>query len=142
MTPPRVETVSAVLDAFVGLDAEECVSHMTDDILLRPSAFMTGKGEYRGREEILEGFAEMIADLEARGERFRVKVFHHYLDELDEDKVLSLCQLTITRDNGDEYGTDIAYLWRMEGDKVAELNAWLDHAEGLRQLQFPVEADA
>jgi hypothetical protein len=71
-------------------------------------------------------------DVEVRGERF-------FVDWEQPDKVLTLGQVTITRASGDQFGTEIAYLWTLVDDKVSELRTWLDHAEGMRQLKEPLE---
>ena len=112
---------------------------MTDDVVLRPSAFITGRGEYRGREDVLAGFAEMVKTLEDAGERVQVRLQEHFAEQSDPDRVLSLCQLTIFRANGEQFGTEIAYLWTLRDGRVAELDAWLDHKEGFRQLEDPVK---
>jgi ketosteroid isomerase-like protein len=140
-SPARVRTVAAILDAFAARDAEAFVAEMTEDVRLAPSAFITGKNEYRGRQEVLDGFAEMERNLEASHESVRVRPVQYYLDEADDDIVLVLAQITITRANSEEFGTEIAYLWTMAGDRVAELQAWLDHGEGVRRLTSPVEVD-
>lgn len=138
---PQVDTVSAILDAFAEQNADDFVSHMTDDVVLRPSAFITGRGEYRGRVDILAGFAEMLETLADAGERVQVRPLEHFAEQGDADTVLSLCRLTIFRANGEQLGTQIAYLWTLRDGKVAELDAWLDHKEGFRQLQDPVKVE-
>jgi ketosteroid isomerase-like protein len=134
-----IDPVPAILDAFAIGDGDEFARHLTDDVVLRPSAFITGRGEYRGRADVREGFAEMQRDLADRGESAQVTVYRQFWDRADEARVLTLAHVTITRANGDQFGTEIAYLWRVVDGKVAELAAWLDHDEGLSQLVDPVE---
>ena len=131
----------AIIDAFGARDTEAFVGHMTEDVVLEPSAFITGRGRYEGRSDILIGFAEMERDLAAQGEQVTLRGFRHFVEEGDPNVVLSLGFVTITRANGDEFGTEIAYLWTLSGDKVSRLRTWLDHAEGFAQLSEPVEAE-
>jgi ketosteroid isomerase-like protein len=138
-TPEILSPVIAILTAFDARDAEAFVSHMTEDVLLAPSAFITGKGAYHGRDEVLAGFAEMEQSLAAAREDVRVQARRFFVDWEHPEKVLSLGQVTITRASGDSFGTEIAYLWTLRDGKVCELHTWLDHAEGLRQLREPIE---
>ena len=41
---------SAGFSAFASLDRDEFVSHLTEDVVFRPSAFVTGQGELHGHE--------------------------------------------------------------------------------------------
>jgi hypothetical protein len=114
---------------------------MTGDVVLEPSAFITGRGRYEGHSDILAGFAEMDRDLAANGERVTLRGFRHFIERGNPNVALSLGFITIGRSNGEEFGTEIAYLWTLSGGKVCRLRSWLDHAEGLAQLSEPVEAE-
>jgi ketosteroid isomerase-like protein len=136
----KIEAAEAVMAALADRDAELMVAQMTEDIVLRPSAYITGTGEYRGHAEIRRGMADLKRQLAENRERLRVRPNAYYLDDQQPDKVLTLARVTIVRSGGDEFGTDIAYLWTFRGDKIARLDAWLDHAEGLARLQAPRRA--
>jgi ketosteroid isomerase-like protein len=114
---------------------------MTEDVVLEPSAFITGRGHYEGRSDVLAGFADMERDLAAYGEQVTLRGFRHFIERGDPNVVLSLGFVTIRRANGEEFGTEIAYVWTLSGGKVCRLRTWLDHAEGLAQLSEPVEAE-
>ena len=135
----KLSTVMALFDAFGELDAEAFVSHLTEDVIMRPSAFVTGESEYRGHREVVESFDVIAKDLEREGKTLHLRPHALYVDRDDEDRVLALGELTIIRDGGEPFGTEVAYLHRMSGDKVAEVWTWLDHEEGLRQLAAPEE---
>jgi ketosteroid isomerase-like protein len=131
----------AIIDAFGARDTEAFVGHMTEDVVLEPSAFITGRGRYEGHRDILAGFAEMDRKLAGLGEQVMLRGFRHFIEPGNPDVVLTLGFVTIRRSNGEEFGTEIAYLWTLSGGKVCRLRTWLDHAEGLAQLSEPVEAE-
>jgi ketosteroid isomerase-like protein len=131
----------SLIEAFAARDVKRIVSHLTEDAVLEPSAFITGRGRYDGHDDVLEGFAEMEHDLAARGEDVTMRVSRYYVDREQPDLVLGLGFITITRAYGDEFGTEVAYLWTLSGDKVTRLKTWLDHAEGYAQLDDPVEVE-
>jgi ketosteroid isomerase-like protein len=133
----KLATVVAMFDAFARLDRDEFVSHLTEDVGFRPSAFVTGTGEMHGREEVRQDLAELAEQLEKSGERVVLHLLALYVDRQDENRVLALARLTIIRPSGDSFDTEAAYLHTMQGDLVAELDTWLDHREGLSQLADP-----
>jgi ketosteroid isomerase-like protein len=136
----KIETVETVMAALADRDAELMVAQMTEDVVLRPSAFITGTGEYRGHADIRRGMAELKRQLADNRERLIVRPHAYYLDDGQPDKALTLARVTIVRSGGDEFGTEIAYLWTFRDDRVSRLDAWLDHAEGLAQLRAPRRA--
>lgn len=114
---------------------------MTEDVVLQPSAFITGRGHYEGRSDVLAGFADMERDLATYGEQVTLRGFRHFVERGNPNVVLSLGFVSIRRSNGEEFGTEIAYLWTLSGGKVCQLRTWLDHDEGYAQLSDPVEAE-
>jgi ketosteroid isomerase-like protein len=135
----QLRTIRTLFDAFAALDRDAFADQLTEDVVFRPSAFLTGTGEFHGREEVRQNLAELKEQLAATGEQVRLNPVAVYLDRDDERKVLALAVLTIVRPNGESYDTEMAYLHTMEGDKVAELRTWPDHAEGMKQLGSPQE---
>jgi ketosteroid isomerase-like protein len=135
----RSRTIAAMFDAFARLDADGFVGYLTEDVDFRPSAFLTGTAEMHGRDEVRQDLERFREQLEQSGERARLHPLAFYADREDEDLLLALGRLTIIRAGGDSFDTEVAFLHRMEGDKVAELRTWLDHAEGLSQLADPEE---
>jgi hypothetical protein len=140
-TESQVETVLELLKAFRLRDIHGMLDQVTEDVDLRASAFISGSGHYEGREGMRWGFAQMERELDERHERVRLVTLKVFEDAHDEDKILALCEVTITRATGERFGSDIAYLYTMEGDLIGALATWLDHEEGLRQLGEPVEVD-
>ena len=135
----KLKVVAAMFAAFARFDHDEFARHLTEDVEFRPSAFLTGKGEFHGREEVRENLRELAGQLDESGEAIRLHPVAFYLDRRDESKVLALGNLKIIRESGESFGTEVAYLHTMRGDKVAALRTWLDHKEGLSQLASPEE---
>jgi ketosteroid isomerase-like protein len=135
----QLKTIAAMFDAFARFDGDAFVTHLTEDVDFRPSGFMTGRGEFHGREAVREDIARVKEQLEGSGERVLLRPLALYVDRDQEEKILALARLTIIRPTSESFDTDMAFLHTMEGDKVAELRTWLDHEEGLSQLSSPEE---
>ncbi len=133
----KLRTIAAMFDAFARLDADEFASHLTEDVVFRPSAFVTGKGEFIGREQVRRNLVELSE--QRGGNVVRLRPLALYVDRDDEDKILALARFTVIRPSSDSFDTDVAHLHIMRGTQVAELRTWLDHAEGLSKLARPEE---
>ena len=46
----QLRAILAMFDSFARLDADEFASHLTEDVVFRPSGFVTGRSEFLGRE--------------------------------------------------------------------------------------------
>src|SRR3954453_4931223 len=112
-TPKQVEVVASLHSTFTERDVDGFVSHLTDEAVLRPSTLIAGREEYRGIDDVRIGFGEIAKLLESSGEDVAVEPLHFYVDRADDDLVVSVAKLTITRRDGQPYSTKIAYLWRM-----------------------------
>ena len=134
----RVEIARKMVEAFARRDIEAVLPHMTEDVVVHSTPYVTGRGEYRGREAVRAGIESMATDLAGVGKRLRIVDLAYYVDGGDENRVLNLAQITIQRASGEEFGTDIAYLSTFAGDLICEVEAWLDHSEGLAHLESPV----
>lgn len=135
-----MEVVQKALAAYAMGDADGFVESMTDDAVVRPSAFISGQTEYRGRAAARQGVRDGASILSEHGNRLRLHPYATYTDAADPRRVLSLGRLTIIRSDGGSFGSDVAYLWTLDGDQIAGLDTWLDHDQGLAQLAAPVEA--
>jgi ketosteroid isomerase-like protein len=140
-SPEQVEIVASLHRTFSDRDVEGFVSHLADDAILRPSTLIAGREEYRGIEDVRVGFGEIAKLLESSGEDVLVEPLRFYVDRADEEVVVSVARVTVTRSNDSPYTTDLVYSWRMKGEKVAELGAWLDVDAGLQQLREPEEVE-
>jgi ketosteroid isomerase-like protein len=134
----KLRAIVEMFDAFGRLDADEFASHLTEDVVFRPSAFVTGISEFIGREAVRQNLVELRE--QGRGEDVvRLRPLSLHVDAEDEDRILALAVFTVIRPTSESFDTDVALLHTMRGDQVAELRSWLDHAEGLHQLSRPEE---
>jgi ketosteroid isomerase-like protein len=135
----QFRAIAAMFDAFARLDADEFARHLTEDVVFRPSGFVTGQSEFLGREAVRQNLVELR---EGRGQGedvVRLRPLALYTDREDETKLLALARFTVIRPTSDSFDTDVAFLHTMSGEQVAELRTWLDHAEGLGHLASPEE---
>jgi ketosteroid isomerase-like protein len=134
----KLRAIAQMFDAFGRLDVEAFVGNLTEDVVFRPSAFVTGTGEFIGRDAVRRNLTELRE--QGSGENVvRLRPLALYIDREDEDRILALARFTVIRPTSESFDTDVAYLHTMRGAQVAELRTWLDHAEGLRQLASPEE---
>ena len=138
----QIKVVADLHQTFTDRDADGFVSHLVEEAILRPSTLIAGREEYRGIADVRSGFGEIVEMLESRGEDVTVDPIRFYADRTDGNVVVSLAKLTVKRRDGGELTTDIAYLWRLRGEKLTELHAWLGWDEGLGQLGDPEEVSA
>jgi ketosteroid isomerase-like protein len=141
-SPEQVEVIADLHRRFTDRDIEGFVAHLADDAILRPSTLIAGREEYRGIEDVRVGFGEIAKLLESRGEDVSVEPLRFYVDRADDEVVVSVARVTVTRMDDSPYATDIVYSWRMEGEKIAELGAWLDVDAGMKQLREPEEVES
>jgi ketosteroid isomerase-like protein len=135
----QLRVIVSLFDAFARLDADEFARHLTEDVVFRPSGFVTGRGEFLGREAVRRNLIELRQQQSQMESVVRLRPLALYIDLEAEDRILALAQFTVIRPTSDSFDTDVAHLHTMEGEQVAELRTWLDHAEGLRQLASPEE---
>jgi ketosteroid isomerase-like protein len=136
----QLRAILAMFEAFARLDPDEFVVHLTEDVIFRPSGFVTGQSEFLGREAVRRNLVE-LRQRRQRGEEnvVRLRPLSLYVDREDESKILALARFTVIRPTSESFDTDVAQLHTMRGEQVAGLETWLDHAEGIRQLVSPEE---
>jgi ketosteroid isomerase-like protein len=136
----QIRVVLTLFDAFARLDADEFAGHLTEDVVFRPSGFVTGRSEFLGRESVRRNLIELREQRKQPDENVvRLRPLTLYVDREDESKILALARFTVIRPSSDSFDTDAAHLHTMRGEQVAMLETWLDHAEGIRQLTSPEE---
>ncbi len=140
-SPKQVQVVVDVHQTFTERDVPAFVTYLTDDVILRPSTLIAGREEYRGIEDVKKGFRELRDLLDSRGEDVTVEPLRFYVDRGDDDLVVSLTRVTVTRADEKPYSADLLYTWRMNGEKVAELGASLDVDAGMKQLADAEEVE-
>jgi ketosteroid isomerase-like protein len=122
-TPSQVAAVAACHRTFSDRDVDGFITHIAEDAVLRPSTLIAGGEEYRGAGDVRAGFQEIAKMLEARGEDVSVEPLHFYVDRANDDLIASHARVTLTRASDEPWSTEILYLWKMDGEKVAELGA-------------------
>lgn len=55
----KLRAIVDMFDAFGQLDAERFAGHLTEDVVFRPSGFVTGQGEFLGREALRRNLIEL-----------------------------------------------------------------------------------
>jgi len=134
------------------------------DAIERSAAFRWSGGETRVRIEVPAELAGELDDASpflplallpamCRGEDVTVEPLSFYVDRANDELIVSVARLTITRDEETPYTREMLFLWTMKGERVAELGAWLDvdaaviepgeghglaYARRLRALGLPV----
>jgi hypothetical protein len=132
--------------AFDARDADEYVSHLTEDAVVSPPGFLIGLRELQGREQVRAAFAE-FAEMLRPGRKLEVSERRYFVDRADPTRVLIVDELTVSPDTGptagpDTFGTEAALLFTITGEnKVSRLQSWQSEAEGLGQLKDPVEIE-
>jgi ketosteroid isomerase-like protein len=137
----QIEVVADLHRTFTDRDVDAFVAHLTEDAILRPSTLIAGREEYRGIEDVRVGFGEIAKLLESSGEDVTVEPLSFYVDRANDELIVSVARLTITRDEETPYTREMLFLWTMKGERVAELGAWLDVDAGLKQLREPEEVE-
>jgi ketosteroid isomerase-like protein len=137
----QIEVVADLHRTFTDRDVDGFVAHLTEDAILRPSTLIAGREEYRGIEDVRVGFGEIAKLLESSDEDVTVEPLSFHVDRANDELVASVARLTITRDEETPYTREMLFLWTMEGERVAELGAWLDVDAGLKQLREPEEVE-
>jgi ketosteroid isomerase-like protein len=140
-SPEQVQAVADMHRTFTERDVPAFITYLTEDVTLRPSTLIAGREEYHGIEDVKRGFQELRALLDSRGEDVTVEPLRFYVDRADDELVVSVARITVTRPDENPYSTDLLYIWRMDGEKVAELDASFDVETGMKQLADPEEVE-
>lgn len=139
--PPAIETARALLDASEALSPDKYLRHVTQDVVIHSPGFIMGPLEIVGHDEVRAAFERLKETLGPK-RKFFVGRRRYFLDHEDESKVLVTVQLTISDPYSHSFGTEVAMLNTMAGDKVSRVDSWTTPEEGLAQLKDPVEIDA
>src|SRR6266480_1603494 len=93
----QIEVVADLHRTFTDRDVDAFVAHLTEDAILRPSTLIAGREEYRGIEDVRVGFGEIAKLLESSGEDVTVEPLSFYVDRANDELIVSVARLTITR---------------------------------------------
>ncbi len=133
--PGNVELAKSSFDAFNRGDADAYVNSFSEDVEWEMSAFVTGRGEYRGREGVREFLTE-IERLAEQGERFRIDLTEY--EELPDGRVVAFGAARIDRAS-DPLEFDAAAIWTFGDGEIVRLEGFTSHdaarkAAGLEAL--------
>jgi ketosteroid isomerase-like protein len=118
-TEAQLRVILAMFDAFACLDADEFASHLTEDVVFRPSGFVTGTSEFLGREAVRRNLLELREQRQVRDKNLvRLWPLSLYVDREDETKILALARCTVIRPTSDSFDTDVAHLHTMRGSRL------------------------
>jgi ketosteroid isomerase-like protein len=138
----HVETIQGVAAAFDARDVDKYVSYMTEDVVIIPPGFLLGRKEMHGHEQVKAAFVEGTAALGPR-RKLTASNRRYFLDRQDGKRFLVVNELTISDPLGGElktFGTQSALVFTMTAENmVSRLEAWPTEADGLAQLEDPVE---
>ena len=138
--PTSVETVLSMLGAFDRRDPEEFVRYLAEDVVVQPPPFLMGRKEQRGPKEVAAAFDQLEETIGPDRELgFRRR--RYFIDEADERRVLVVVQLSISTGGGVPFESEAAMLAIMTEDlkHASAIRSWASEAEGLAQLEQPVE---
>ncbi len=138
---PQVRAVTGLLRAFALRDTDDVMSRVTEDVEVSAPTFIGGSDQRQGREGMREGLKEMERGLDERHERLRLTPQRLFTDESDPEAVVALCSITIIRENGESFGTDVAYFYRVEEGLISELRSHGTLEEALERLEDPAEVE-
>jgi ketosteroid isomerase-like protein len=137
-TDAQLHTVQSVFDAVALRDVDAALRTVTDDFELCTSAFITGERVFRGPEGVHHWF-ELVDGLTGSGERVTLRPYRYLGDRADPEVIVAVVSVTIGRPEGDEIGTEAAYLFGMSGERVAIVRGFMDYNDGLAELKEPFE---
>jgi ketosteroid isomerase-like protein len=83
----QLRTIVAMFEAFARLDADEFAGRVTEDVVFRPSGFVTGKGEFLGREAVRQNLIELREGQGREQNIVRLRPLALYIDRDDESKI-------------------------------------------------------
>jgi ketosteroid isomerase-like protein len=124
--PSNVELAKSSFDAFNRGDADAYVNSFSEDVEWEMSAFVTGRGDYRGREGVREFLAEIERLAEDQGEHFRMDLTEY--EELPDGRVIAFGAARIDRAN-DPLEFEVAAIWTFSEGKITRLEAYTSHDE-------------
>ena len=138
--PRSVETVLSLLEAFDRWDPDEFVRYLADDIFIQPPAFLMGRREHHGRQEVAAAFG-LLEETIGPDRELSFRQRRYFIDLADQRNVLVVVQLSISTRGGVPFESEAAMLTTLTADlqQATMIRSWPSEAEGLAQLKEPVE---
>jgi ketosteroid isomerase-like protein len=124
-----VHTVQEAFAAVSSMDEERLLAVLDPDVRWRPTAFLTGEGEYRGHEGVRRWLSG-LRELKEGGTD--VLTFTSEFDDLGDGRVLVLGDGKLRRDAG-PIRQELGWIWRIgEDGRIVEMTNYLTRAEAQR----------
>ena len=120
----NVELAKSSFDAFNRGDADAYVNSFSEDVEWEMSAFVTGRGDYRGREGVREFLAEIERLAEEQGERLKIELAEYV--ELPDGRVAAFGSARIDRAS-DPLEFESAAIWTIGDGKIVRLEGFTSH---------------
>jgi ketosteroid isomerase-like protein len=124
--PNKLELAKRSMRAFNDGDTDTYVETFAEDVEWRMSAFVTGKGAYRGREGVREFIGELEALERDHGERFEIELTE--FTEVDEQRVMGLGEARIVRSQN-PLSFEVGAIYTFAGGLIVALEGMTSHAE-------------
>jgi ketosteroid isomerase-like protein len=120
----NVELAKGSFDAFNRGDAEAYVNSFSEDVEWEMSSFVTGRGDYKGREGVREFLAEIERLAEEQGERLKIDLTDYV--ELPDGRVAAFGAARIDRAS-DPLEFESAAIWTFGDGVITRLEGFTSH---------------
>jgi ketosteroid isomerase-like protein len=121
-----VELAKSSFDAFNRGDAETYVNSFSEDVEWEMSAFVTGRGDYSGRQGVREFLAEIERLAEEQDERLKIDLTD--FEELPDGRVIAFGVGRIERAS-DPLEFEAAAVWTIEDGEIVRLEGHTSHED-------------
>ena len=135
---PVLKATEGLTRAFAEGDVEAFLSHLSEDVVYEPPAFVLGKRVLEGHDGVRKGFSDLAEQLGPEG-TFQAYPTRYCIDRADPDRLLAVTVMTINHPDGSQVRAEATAVLVARGDKIAEYRSWTDFAEARAHLQDPVE---
>ena len=135
---PVLRAAEGLAKAFAVGDVEGFLSHLTEDVVYEPPAFVIGKRVLEGHAGVRQGFSDLAEQLEP-GAAMDAYPARYCIDRADPDKLLALTVITVNHPDGRQVRAEASAVLTARGDKIAEYRSWTDFEQAQAQLSDPVE---
>jgi ketosteroid isomerase-like protein len=138
MSQQNVESVRAANDAFVAGDIETALEALDPEIEWHATVGGLDEGRvYRGREEVVQAFADYFAVWELMEMRA-----DDYIDAGGDDVVVFYHEVAKGRQSGVVAETDTATINTVRNRKIVRVRSYMDRQQALEVAGLPAERQA
>ena len=135
---PVLRAAEGIAKAFAEGDVDAFLSHLTEDVVYEPPAFVLGKRVLEGHEGVRQAFADLAETLGPDASMHAYPA-RYCIDRADPDKLLALTVITVTHSDGRQVRAEATAVMTARDGRIAEYRAWTDFDEARKRLTDPVE---